>query len=147
MTAMAAHGVAEGLIPFRHGPTAVLAEDDPLLRDAWATALRSLGLRVREAADGIEALEAFRADSPDLLITDVRMPRMDGIQLIRKLRDEGRRIPIVVVTGWSSPELDRLAAETDSLVVLRKPFSITKLVLRLEGLGVLGRGTGNDGGP
>jgi CheY-like chemotaxis protein len=79
----------------------VVVEDDPDTREAFAEFLRGEGFEVVEAANGHAALDLVSAARPDAVVTDLRMPRMDGIQLIRALRtaDATRRLPIVCVSG------------------------------------------------
>lgn len=109
------------------GPTAVqlktvvVADDSPVIRDLVAEALRSHGLRVLEAADGLEALELVEEHPDvDLVVTDVEMPRMDGVGLITELRKRpGRRIPAVVVSmrGSDSDKAKAVAAGADAYLV------------------------------
>lgn len=92
-------------------PLVLVAEDSPIVRDLIVESLRAHGLRVLEAGDGREALERL-ASQPDidLLVTDVEMPRLDGLGLIAQLRARGgRRIPAIVVSTRGSDE-DKLAA-------------------------------------
>jgi len=109
------------------GPTAqqvktvVVADDSPVIRDLVAEALRSHGLRVIEAADGMEALQRVDENPEvDLVVTDVEMPRLDGIGLITGLRKRpGRRIPAVVVSmrGSDSDKAKAIAAGADAYLV------------------------------
>ena len=66
----------------------LLAEDDPDVRKWVAIALSSEGYEVRTAADGVEALKAVRAKRPHVLVLDVMMPRKDGIETLRELREQ-----------------------------------------------------------
>ncbi len=98
-----AHAVAEAP---RGGSTVLVADDSPVIRDLVAEALRSHGLRVLEAADGEEALAILAAHHEvRLLVTDVEMPRLDGIGLIREVRAHyGRQLPALVVSMRGSAE-------------------------------------------
>lgn len=91
-------------------PTIVLAEDDRFLRRAVDVALSKRGLTVVSAADGVEALAAVRAHRPKLLLLDLLMPRMGGMEVLRAIRsdpDAGIRSTRVLILSNSSKELER----------------------------------------
>ena len=69
-----------------------------MVRNFHSYILRDAGFEVRTAADGAEALEAFLTDSFDLIITDINMPRMDGLTLIRRIREIDATVPIIIVS-------------------------------------------------
>lgn len=104
----------------------LVAEDEALAAMALEDYLSRKGFRVTLAQDGQEGLERYNADPADLVITDLRMPRMDGRALIRELRTLDARLPILVMTGFLSMEAgeDDLTAERwQPLEVVRKPVS------------------------
>ncbi|MBU8545934.1 MULTISPECIES: response regulator [Roseomonadaceae] len=84
-------------------PCILLAEDEALAAMAIEEELLAEGYEVVLAADGQAALEAARVRKPDLLLTDLRMPRLDGAGLIRALRAEMPDLPVVVMTGYAPP--------------------------------------------
>lgn len=91
--------------------TILLAEDDPFLRRACDAALRQQGYTVVVAADGDQALEFARRDSPDLLLLDLLMPKRSGIDVLRELKaDAATRVIPVLILSNSSRELDRAHA-------------------------------------
>lgn len=108
-------------------PTHILvAEDEALAAMAMEEFLSCKGFRVTLAPDGMEALERYRNDPADLVITDLRMPRMDGRALVRELRALDAGLPLLVVTGFLSlePGQDDLTADGwKPLEILRKPVS------------------------
>ena len=114
----------------------LLAEDDPDIMHMVAYKLRRAGFEVVEVVDGPAALDACLRDPPDLVLLDVRMPRMDGIAVCRELRAGPRtgRLPIIMLTARARPQ-DReqafAAGATDYVV---KPFSPRALVERVEGV-------------
>lgn len=118
--------------PPADGPTRVLiAEDFDPLRELLRLQLQALGCEVLVAADGAEALQLWRQNPADLLITDLNMPVMDGAELTRQLRAEEssqrRRLPVIGLTASSEPaELDRcLNAGMDETLI--KPIDLSAL--------------------
>lgn len=80
--------------------TVLVVDDDKLLREGLSESLRDAGLTVSEAEDGQAGLEAALDQKPDMVVTDLKMPEMDGLAMITKLRqdDWGRQVPIIVLT-------------------------------------------------
>jgi CheY-like chemotaxis protein len=100
--------------------------------------LRHLGVTgpISEAADGLEAWESIQQATPDLVICDVNMPRMDGLQLLRTLRDSPRHrhLPFLLITGEISEGLVSAALLSDLDAYLMKPFRLATLENRLRTL-------------
>ncbi len=94
----------------------VVADDDPRFRAFLVSALRGIGFDVVEASDGLEALERIRAVSPSLLLTDVEMPRLDGLRLTRAARATRPALPVIVLSADSANEEAALAAGADVFV-------------------------------
>jgi two-component system response regulator MprA len=117
------------------GPMTVLVvDDDPRLRDALCLALQLDGYRVETAPDGARALEALPAVRPDLLVLDVMMPYVGGVEVCRRMRSAGDRTPILVLTARDQVD-DRVAgldAGADDYLV--KPFALAELRARLRAL-------------
>lgn len=111
-----------------HSPTPhiIVAEDEPLAAMALEDFLSLNGYRVTLARDGVEAMERQQSDPADVLITDLRMPRMDGRTLIREIRALSAGLPVVVMTGFLAidPGQDELLNRRwQPLEVLHKPVS------------------------
>lgn len=109
----------------------IVAEDEPLAAMALEDFLSFHGYRVTLACDGVEAMERQQRDPADALITDLRMPRMDGRTLIREIRALHAGLPVVVMTGFLAhdPEQDELMDHRwQPLEVLRKPVN-PKIIL------------------
>lgn len=119
--------------------TILVAEDNPDLQSLLRHVLEADGHVVHIAADGIEALDLFRSVSPDLLILDLMMPRLNGFEVLRRLIDTGERgtIPILILTARSSEEDVVTGFELGVDDYLRKPFMISELRARIRTL--LGR--------
>jgi two-component system chemotaxis response regulator CheY len=115
--------------------THILAVDDsPSMRDMVRIALSSAGFQVSQACDGVEALELARQQAFDLVLSDVNMPNMDGISLIRALRAESayKHTPILMLTTESSPERKREGKEAGATGWIVKPFDPAMLVATMQ---------------
>lgn len=109
----------------------LIVDDEPTLRETLAEALEADGLRVTTAADGKEALERFRADPPDLVLLDLMLPQVSGIEVCRILRRESS-VPIVMLTARDS-EIDKVVGlELGADDYITKPFSLRELLARIR---------------
>lgn len=115
------------------GPLRILAVDDePMLTDLLAMALRMEGWEVRTAGSGTEALAVAEEFEPDALVLDVMMPDLDGLGVIKRLRDAGNNVPVLFLTAKDAVS-DRIAGLTaggDDYVT--KPFSLEEVIARLR---------------
>ena len=113
----------------------VLADDEPKLRDLFARYLKGLGHDVRTAADGRDVM-ALLAEAPaDLLVTDINMPDMDGIEILTALRKDGSDMPVIAISGGGFLNKNLLlssAAMLGALVTLEKPFALEELRQAVE---------------
>ncbi|WP_244172592.1 response regulator transcription factor, partial [Streptomyces europaeiscabiei] len=121
----------------------LLAEDDRAIRHALERALTLEGYEVTAVADGVEALAQAHRNPPDVLVLDVMMPGIDGLQVCRVLRAEGDRTPILMLTALveTADRIAGLDAGADDYVV--KPFDVEEVFARLR---ALLRRTGNPDG-
>jgi two-component system alkaline phosphatase synthesis response regulator PhoP len=109
----------------------LVVEDDTTLRETLAEALEGDGFRVTSAADGAEALSAFRSDQPDLILLDLMLPELSGVEVTRIVRAESQ-VPIIMLTAKDS-ELDRvLGLELGADDYVTKPFSLRELTARIR---------------
>lgn len=108
-------------------------DDSPSMRMLLRAALCDLGYEVSEAEDGIDALEVLSHGKPDLMITDINMPRRDGFGLIERVRGEGERtLPILVLTTESSDEKKQRARAAGATGWITKPFDPEKLATAIR---------------
>ncbi len=115
----------------RGGQVAVV-DDEEGIRETVGFALRREGYRVETFADGLAAWDAFRRRLPDLVVLDILMPRLDGLELCRRLRAKSEALPIIFLTSRDE-ELDRvLGLELGADDYLCKPFSVRELVARVR---------------
>lgn len=113
--------------------TILVVEDEPTLRETLVEALESDGFRVVAAADGRDALTRFRAERPDLVLLDVMLPHLSGIEVCRIIRAESGT-PIVMLTAKDS-ELDKVVGlELGADDYVTKPFSLRELSARIRAL-------------
>lgn len=114
--------------------TVLVVDDDPGIRDAVDRALRLAGYSVASVPDGFDALSALEAEERDLMVLDIGLPRLDGLAVCKRLRDTGRRIPILLLTARDTVG-DRVAgldAGADDYLV--KPFALDELLARVRAL-------------
>ena len=109
----------------------LLVEDDPSIREVTALGLRAAGFTVTTAADGAEGLERWRTDAPDLVLLDVMLPRVDGLEVCRAIRREAT-IPIVMLTARADTIDVVVGLESGADDYVRKPFEMPELVARLR---------------
>ena len=115
-------------------PTILVAEDQADIRELLVMNLRNANYDVQAVADGVAALESQNEQSSDLLILDLMMPGMDGLEVCKALRARGRSTPILMLTAKST-ELDRvLGLELGADDYLTKPFSLAELLARVKAL-------------
>jgi two-component system, OmpR family, response regulator MprA len=115
-------------------PRILFAEDDPGVREALARALRFEGYDVQTASDGGEALELVGEHPPDLVVLDVMMPFVDGLDVCRRVREKYRQLPILMLTARHeiSDRVAGLDAGADDY--LAKPFALDELLARIRAL-------------
>jgi two-component system response regulator MprA len=112
----------------------LVVDDEPAVRDSLDRALRLEGYEVGLAADGAEALQMLGSDSPDAVVLDLMMPRVDGLEVCRRIRAAGDRTPVLVLTARDavSDRVKGLDAGADDYLV--KPFALDELLARLRAL-------------
>ncbi len=116
----------------QEGGAVAIVDDEENLRETVAFALRREGYRVDLYADGEEAWERFQQKLPGVLVLDILMPRMDGLELCRRIRGLSQALPILFLTS-KDEEIDRvLGLELGADDYLCKPFAMRELVARIK---------------
>lgn len=109
-----------------------IVEDETVIRDNIRFALEKEGYTAKPLSDGKEAWEAFQKAPPDLILLDITMPRMDGLELCRRIRSINEQVPILFLSSRDE-ELDRIIGlEMGGDDYLCKPFSVRELMVRIK---------------
>jgi two-component system response regulator FixJ len=107
----------------------LIVEDDELLRNAVKLILqRKGGFLVTEAADGAGAVEAFKREAPDVVLLDLRLPDMNGIETMVRLNDFGRHVPVIIMTGYGDVPSAVEAMKHGAYDFTEKPLDYDKLI-------------------
>lgn len=110
----------------------LVAEDDPLTREALVACLEGEGFAVTAAANGLEAIESWKSDPPDLVCLDIMMPGLDGYEVCRRIRASDPRLPVVFLSA-KNEEIDVVVGlELGADDFVRKPFGRHELLARLR---------------
>ena len=106
----------------------LLVDDDRILQTSIGDFLKHRGYRVRQALDGREALRQIDAHPPKLLISDIQMPGMDGIELLRRVRARLPDLPVILITGHGTLETAVEALRNRAYDYLKKPVQLEELL-------------------
>jgi DNA-binding response OmpR family regulator len=112
--------------------TVMIVEDDPATRRLYRFLLSNSGYVVIEAEDGVAALEQLQTKMVEVLITDMNMPRMGGIELVRTLRQNNNNIYVIMVTAFGTPDTEKHAFRAGVNEYLTKPFDFEELERRVQ---------------
>ena len=116
------------------GMKVLIVEDDLALGDALGRVLQARGFEVTRCADGGEALAMFRRRSHDVVLLDLSLPGMDGMEVLRLMRDGGSSVPVLVMTARGAVQDRVLGLNEGADDYLTKPFDIEELAARLKAL-------------
>ena len=112
----------------------LVVDDDRAVRESLRRSLTFNGYTVLTAGDGVEALEKINADRPEAVVLDVMMPRLDGLEVCRRLRSTGDDLPILVLTARDSVSERVAGLDAGADDYLPKPFALEELLARLRAL-------------
>jgi len=114
--------------------TVLTVDDSRTMRDMLMLALTNAGFNVVQAVDGVHGLEVLEGSAPEVIITDINMPRMDGFGFIENVRSDARHraIPILVLTTESDAEKKVIAREAGATGWMVKPFDPDRLIATIR---------------
>ena len=112
----------------------LVVDDDRAVRESLRRSLTFNGYTVLTAGDGVEALEKINSDRPEAVVLDVMMPRLDGLEVCRRLRSTGDDLPILVLTARDSVSERVAGLDAGADDYLPKPFALEELLARLRAL-------------
>lgn len=112
----------------------LVIDDDVTALDIVDLLFEDRGYNVVRRADGLSALECVEDASPDIILIDLMMPKMNGQETVRQLRSRGVEVPIVAFTALDDPEVHQEALDAGCNMVLTKPCKSKELVKRIESL-------------
>jgi CheY-like chemotaxis protein len=112
--------------------TILVVDDEELIRDLVVTFLSKLGHSCVTAIDGVEALEKIGGNKIDAVITDIKMPNMDGIILTREISRQYPELPVMVMTAFDEEYSAGIAISVGAREFIKKPFSLDEFAIRLH---------------
>lgn len=117
-------------------PIVFAADDDPMQLALVEQTLEGMGYDVRTASDGPSAWATMSACNPDLIVLDIRMPGLTGLDLLRDIRDSdwGRSTPVLMMTGQGRVDRLMMARNAGATDYLLKPFPVERFMARVEAL-------------
>ena len=123
-------------------PQLLIVEDDPVMSIALRDGFSGEGYQVTHAKDGAEGFRMASEGNPDLIVLDVMLPRLSGLDVCKRLRQNGNRVPIIMLTARGQEDDKVLGLKGGADDYVTKPFSFVELLARVEAL--LRRSSGTD---
>ncbi len=108
-------------------PRVLVIDDEPDMLRMLSFVLTMEGFQITTVRSGEQALAAFDADAFDVVVTDLKMPGMDGFETLRAIKAVDSTVQIVVVTGFATPQTAALCEEAGAFEIVRKPFDLENL--------------------
>ena len=105
----------------------LIVDDDPGIRDVLKGFLESRNCVVHQASSGAEALDEFNSYAPDLIFLDIYMPEMDGLQLMRIIRDQWPNVKVIAMSGYATEQVARESIDLGAVDFLTKPIELEQL--------------------
>ena len=116
------------------GQTILIIEDDPSVRALVQKALSAKGFVVEAAEDGLEGLKHLESHSPDLIIVDIMMPRLDGMTFVKAIKKHGdtKPIPVIFLTAKNDPKTMIEGINVGARFYITKPFQLDELISKVD---------------
>ena len=111
----------------------LIVEDESDIREILSRTLRSAGYEVHEANHALGAICAMVREGADLILTDIRMPVVDGLELVRELKshEDTKHIPVIAITGFDTPEARKAAAQAGCVDFIAKPIDTAEFLKQI----------------
>lgn len=116
-------------------PKILVVDDEPVIIASATKTLGAEGYAVRSANTAESALELVRADTPDIVLIDLKLPMLSGLELLETIKKDFPQIKAIVMTGYTTEENARAAIEHGAVIFLPKPFSFEELLSAVERAG------------
>jgi len=123
------------------GLTILVVDDEPVVRKVLERSLIREGFRVVTAGNGVEGLERIRGTKVDIVISDIMMPQMDGLEFLVEVKSDFAHIPVILITGFADQFTGKQALEAGAEDFIVKPFknheiryALQRTMVRLEGI-------------
>ena len=118
-------------------PDILVAEDDEVLLSLYEKKFQMQGFSVRKAHDGQQVLDMMREKTPDVLILDIRMPKIDGLQVLQEFPKHGRKFPIIVLTNFNDDLCESRARELGAdQYFVKKDMNMKKLLEIIKSISI-----------
>ncbi|SMF51868.1 response regulator [Pseudobacteriovorax antillogorgiicola] len=114
------------------GPSVLIIDDDEDIRTIFTQILKSEGYDVYDAIDGLDTVQTLDVIKPDILLLDLKMPRMDGFEALTHIRSAGFQEPIIIITGLNGVDVEDKALELGANAFLRKPVRPDDLKMEVK---------------
>jgi signal transduction histidine kinase len=112
--------------------TVLIVDDEPDIRDVLAIALQDMGYRTLEAENAAQAFDVFRTDNPQIVVTDIKMPGGDGIELLRKIKHENPETEVIMITGHGDMNLAIRSLKYRATDFITKPINVDALEIAIR---------------
>lgn len=109
----------------------LLVEDDKMARKRLKRVIEKEGYEIIAAQDGLEGLELFKSERPDVVITDVKMPKIDGIEVMHRIKEMSKTTEVILITGHGDIDMAIVALRDGALDYIKKPIDIDQLIVSL----------------
>ena len=113
-------------------PSILIVDDEPSIRDSLGGLLSDEGFEILTAANGYEALKVMDKDSPDLVLLDIWMPGIDGIETLKEIKKSNPYIQVIIITGHGNVDTAVKATKLGAFDLIQKPLSIDKIILSIN---------------
>jgi len=109
----------------------LIIDDESIITRALSRAFQKESLEISVAQDGVEGYESIKKGKPDLILLDIMMPKMTGIELLQKIRNERNQTPVILMTAYGDTETEKMAKDLGVSAYLKKPFENIEDVIAL----------------